>query len=329
MSQIAELWMPGPLAPALSEAIAQRYRVHQGWTVDDVPAYLREHGPRIRAIATSGRHGADRALIESLPALEAIISYGVGYDPIDVQAAHERGVAVSNTPGVLDACVADTALALLLAVSRRVCEADRFVRAGRWPSEGFGLGASLAGKRCGILGLGNIGLQIARRAEAFGMQVLYANRQPRPDAPAHYGYRPDAASLAQDSDWLVVAVPGGAGTRHLVDAGVLQALGPQGRLVNVARGSVVDEAALVQALQQGTIAGAGLDVFEHEPQVPAALMEMEQVVLLPHIASGTHETRQAMAELFLRNLHGWFERRELATPVPQGSGAPARAALSP
>ncbi len=312
---LAELWMPGPLAPDLVATLEQRYRVHRGWTIDDPAGWLREHGARIGAIATSGRHGADRALMQSLPNARAIISYGVGYDPIDIDAARELGMVVSNTPGVLDNCVADTALALLLSVSRRVCEADRFVRAGRWRGEHFGLGTSLAGKRCGILGMGAIGLQVARRAEAFGMEVLYSNRRPRADAPAHYGYRPDAVSLARDSDWLVVVVPGGAATRHLVDAKVLAALGPQGRLVNVARGSVVDEAALVRALEDGTIAGAGLDVYEHEPQVPEALMAMDQVVLLPHVGSNTSETRQAMGELFLRNLDGWFTQGKLESQV--------------
>ncbi len=311
-----ELWMPGPLAADLVEQLESRYHLHRGWTIDDAPTYLRTHGAGIRAIATSGRFGASRALMDSLPALEAIISYGVGYDPIDMDAARARGLAVSNTPGVLDACVADTALALLLAVARRICEADRFVRAGRWPDEAFGLGTGLAGKRCGILGLGNIGLQIARRAEAFGMDVLYSNRRPRADAPEHYGYRPDATSLAGDSDFLVVAVPGGAGTRHLVNEAVLSALGPRGRLVNVARGSVVDETALIQALTAGTIAGAGLDVFEHEPEVPPTLFGMDNVVLLPHIGSGTEETRRAMAQLFMTNLDGWFGERRLATPVP-------------
>lgn len=310
-----QLWMPGPLAADLIEQLESRYYLHRGWTIEDAPAYLRAHGDNIRAIATSGRFGASRQLIDSLPALEAIISYGVGYDPIDMDAARRRDLAVSNTPGVLDACVADTALALLLAVARRICEADRFVRAGRWPDENFGLGTGLAGKRCGILGLGNIGLQIARRAEAFGMDILYSNRRPRSDAPPQYAYRADATLLAADSDFLVVAVPGGAGTRHLVNEAVLQALGPRGRLVNVARGSVVDEAALVGALTSGTIAGAGLDVFEHEPQVPPSLFDMDNVVLLPHIGSGTEETRRAMADLFMTNLDGWFTDRRLATPI--------------
>ncbi|WZB76175.1 2-hydroxyacid dehydrogenase [Achromobacter insuavis] len=222
---------------------------------------------------------------------------------------------VTNTPGVLDACVADTALALMLAASRRIAEADRFVRAGRWPQEGFGLGTRMSGKRCGIVGLGNIGLQIARRAEAFDMPILYTNRKPRPDAPAHYRYCPSVTALAAECDFLVLAVPGGGATRHLVDAEVLKALGPQGWLINIARGTVVDEAALVEALQAGRIAGAGLDVFEHEPATPAALNAMDNVVMLPHIASGTHETRRAMADLMLANLDGWFRNGVAVTRV--------------
>ncbi|WP_459614898.1 2-hydroxyacid dehydrogenase [Bordetella sp. 2513F-2] len=310
-----DLLMVGPLPPAVIDDIDRRYRLHRWWEIEDRQAFLQDRGRAVRAIVTSGRYGATRELIESLPSLEAIISQGVGYDPIDVSAATARGVVVTNTPGVLDACVADTALALILAVSRRVCEADRFVRAGRWPEEAFPLARKTSGKRCGIVGLGNIGRQIAVRAQAFDMQIGYYNRRARQDVPADYRYYPDIVELARDSDYLVLAVPGGVQTRHLVDGRVLEALGPDGCLINVARGSVVDEAALVRALQQGAIAGAGLDVFEHEPQVPPELLAMDQVVLLPHIASGTVETRQAMADLVLANLDGWFSRRQVLTPV--------------
>lgn len=314
-TQNIDLLMVGPLLPELIQDIGSRYRLHRWWEIEDRAAFVRTHGAAVRGIVTSGRFGADKALIDSLPALEAIVSFGVGYDPIDVDAARARGVVVTNTPGVLDDCVADTALALMLAVSRRIAEADRFVRAGRWPQEGFGLGRKLGGKVCGVAGLGNIGRQIAARAEAFGMEIAYYNRRARSDVPAHYRYVDDVQSLASVSDVLVLAVPGGASTRHLVDAGVLDALGPEGFLINVARGTVVDEAALVQALQRGGIAGAGLDVFEHEPQVPAELMAMDNVVLLPHIASGTVETRRAMADLLIANLDGWFGERQVRTRV--------------
>lgn len=310
-----DILIAGPLLPQLMNELASRYRVHRWWEIADRGAFLREHGPAIRGIATSGKHGADRALIEALPALEGIFSFGVGYDSIDLDAARERKVVVTNTPGVLDACVADTALALMLAVSRRIAEADRFVRAGRWPDGELGLGTRMTGKCCGIVGLGNIGRQIARRAEGFDMPIAYFNRKPSPQAPSHYRYFSDIEALAQESDFLVLAVPGGAQTRHLVNARVLDALGPQGWLINIARGSVVDEAALVEALQQKRIAGAGLDVFEDEPRTPAALHDMDNVVLLPHIASGTHETRRAMADLVLANLDGWFLRGEVQTRV--------------
>ncbi|EHK68077.1 2-hydroxyacid dehydrogenase [Achromobacter arsenitoxydans] len=311
----ADLLMVGPLLPELVADLESRYRVHRLWEAQDPAALLREHGAAIRGIATSGRFGADKELINALPALEGIFSFGVGYDTIDVAAAKARNVVVTNTPGVLDACVADTALALMLAVSRRIAEADRFVRAGRWPGEGFGLGTRMSGKRCGIVGLGNIGLQIARRAQAFDMDILYTNRKPRPDAPADYRYCPDIVDLARQCDYLVLAVPGGSATRHMVNAQVLDALGPDGWLINIARGTVVDETALVAALQHKRIAGAGLDVFEHEPATPPELNDMENVVMLPHIASGTHETRRAMADLVRENLDGWFSQGQVRTRV--------------
>lgn len=311
----AGLWMVGALAPDLIAQIEPHYTIHRGWEIADQAAYLQQHGHAIRAIVTSGRYGASSALMDQLPKLEAIVSFGVGYDPIDIPAAQARGVPVSNTPGVLDACVADTALALMLAVSRRICEADRFVRDNQWGPAQFGLGHSMAGKRCGIVGMGNIGVQIARRAESFGMDILYHNRRARGDVPAHYHFVDSLVELAKQSDTLVLALPGGASTKHLINAPILEALGANGYLINVARGTVVDEAALVQALQTNTIAGAGLDVFEHEPQVPDALKTMEQVVLLPHIASGTYETRKAMADLFLANLNAWFSDGQLVTPI--------------
>ncbi|AOB33462.1 hydroxyacid dehydrogenase [Bordetella sp. H567] len=307
--------MAGPLLPDLMARIEAKYRVHRWWEIDDRAGFLARHGPAIRGIATSGRHGATRDMISSLPALEVIVSFGVGVDPIDMAGARQHGVVVANTPGVLDDCVADTALALMLSVSRRICELDRFVRAGRWRKESPPMGRKLGGRRCGILGLGNIGRQIARRAEAFGMEIAYHNRSPRADAPAHYLYCADVHALARESDILVLSLPGGGDTRKLVDQRVIDALGPQGILVNVSRGSVVDQDALVLALREGRLAGAGLDVFENEPDVPAALCAMEQVVLSPHIGSSTVETRQAMAELVLANLDGWFEHRRVLTPV--------------
>ena len=310
-----DLLMVGPMPASITTHVDRHYRLHRWWELKDQAEFLQTHGKSVRGIVTSGRHGASRELIESLPNLGAIISQGVGVDTIDLDAAKARNIVVTNTPNVLNACVADTALALILNVSRRFCEADRFVRDGRWPNESFPLTIKPSGKRCGIVGLGNIGLQVAKRAEAFDMSIAYYNRRPRNDVPDHYRYYDDLISLAQDSDFLVVVVPGGGQTRHLIDEAVLNALGANGYLINVARGSVVDEPALVQALRDGRIAGAGLDVFEHEPQVPPPLLEMNQVVVFPHLASGTQETRQAMADLTLSNLEGWFKRQQVLTPV--------------
>jgi hydroxypyruvate reductase len=314
-TDLIDVLMVGPMPASITQHVERHYRLHRWWEIQDQANFLKTHGHTVRGIVTSGRHGATRQLIESLPNLEAISSQGVGYDSIDIDTARARNVVVANTPSVLNACVADTALALMLNVSRRFCEADRFVRAGRWAKEAFPLAIKPSGKRCGIVGLGNIGLDIAKRAEAFDMSVSYYNRRARNNVPAHYRYYDNVIALAQDSDFLVVVVPGGAQTRHLINDAVLDALGPRGYLVNVARGTVVDEAALVRALQDGRIAGAGLDVFEDEPQVPHALMEMDQVVLLPHLASGTEETRQAMADLVISNLDGWFQRGEVLTRV--------------
>lgn len=314
-TDLIDVLMVGPMPPVITEHVERHYRLHRWWEIKDQAGFLQTQGQTVRGIVTSGRHGASAELINSLPKLEGIFSQGVGYDPIDISTAKKRGVVVTNTPGVLNDCVADTALALVLNVSRRLCLADRFVRQGHWPSEAFPLAIKPSGKRCGIVGLGSIGLQVAKRAEAFDMSIAYYNRRARSDVPDHYRYYDDLIQLAEDSDFLVVVVPGGAETRHLINDAVLNALGSKGYLINVARGTVVDESALIKALQDGRIAGAGLDVFEHEPQVPRALWDMDQVVLFPHLASGTEETRQAMADLVLSNLDGWFQQRKVLTPV--------------
>lgn len=310
---IAQLLMIGPLSPALVERIEQTYRVHRFWEIDDQPGWLRTHADSIDAIATSGVFGARAELIEALPNLKAIISFGVGYDAIAVDTAKKRGIAVTNTPGVLDNCVADTAVAILLDLGRRISEADRFVRAGEWQNARFPLAGSIGGKVCGIVGMGNIGRAIAKRVEAFGMTVIYHNRRRRDDVA--YTYHETLEGLLEAADYAVLVVPGGSATDKLIGAEQLRALGPKGYLVNIARGSVVDEQALVTALQRGTIAGAALDVFADEPQVPAALLALDNVVLTPHIGSGTHETRQAMADLFFANLDGFFRQGKAVTPV--------------
>ena len=303
----AKLWPP--MMAALNEAFEVHDRVHQS-----DPAALAAIAPRVRGIAASGESKVPRELIAQLPALEIISVFGVGYDGVDVAAARERGIAVTHTPNVLNDEVADLAIALTLAVSRRIVEADRYVRSGQWPKGPMPLARKVSGTRMGIVGLGRIGQAIATRAEAFGMSVAYTSRSAKPGVA--YRYFPTAEALAAEVEFLVVITPGGAGTRKLIDARVLAALGKKGYLVNVARGSVVDEAALVEALQSGTIAGAGLDVFEDEPNVPPALIALDNVVLVPHIGSATWQTRQAMADLAFGNLQAHFAGKPPLSPVP-------------
>ena len=304
----------GRLLASLEAALAERYDVLALWQHADRDAAIRAHGGGVRALVTSAAVGADAVLLHAFPALEMVASFGVGHDQLDGDAVRARGLKASYTPDVLNDCVADTAFALLLDVARGVSAADRFVRRGDWLKGTFPLATRLSGKRLGILGLGRIGRAIARRAEGFGMQIRYTNR--RPVEGVAWRHESSLAALAGWADFLVIAAAGGAGTRHVVDAGILDALGPRGFLVNIARGSVVDEAALVAALTERRIAGAGLDVFEDEPRVPKALFGLDNVVLLPHVASATHETRQAMADLVLDNLRAHFDGAPLPTPIP-------------
>jgi len=267
-----------------------------------------------RVAVTSGVWGVRAEHLDRLPALEAIVSFGVGYDTTDVDEAARRGIVVANTPDVLTDCVADAAVGLVIDTMRGLSAADRFVRRGEWAAGRTpALARRVTGARVGIVGLGRIGLAIARRLEGFGTTISYHNRSPRTDVS--YSYSPDVVDLAAGCDVLVLAAAGGAGSRHLVDAAVLDALGPDGFLVNVARGSVVDEDALVDALEEGRIAGAGLDVFTDEPRVPEALLGRDDVVLLPHVGSATVETRQAMTDLVLANLASYLDEGRLLTPV--------------
>ena len=304
----ARLWAP------MMEALRGAFEVHDRTHLGDDPDAFAKIAPRIRAIAASGESKVSRELIAQLPALEMISVFGVGYDGIDVAAAKERGVAVTHTPNVLNDEVADLALGLVLAVARRIPEADRYVRDGKWTGGPMPLARKVSGARLGIVGLGRIGMAIARRAEAFGMSIAYTARSAKAALP--YPYFPSAAALAAEVDFLVVITPGGAGTRKLIDAEVLRALGKDGYLVNVARGSVVDEAALIDALQRGSIAGAALDVFESEPNVPPALRALDNVVLTPHVGSATWQTRRAMSDLAFGNLEAHFAGRPLLSPVP-------------
>ncbi|MBX9610677.1 MAG: 2-hydroxyacid dehydrogenase [Burkholderiales bacterium] len=305
---VAKLWPP--MMEALHGAFVVHDRIHQ-----TDPAALAAVAPRIRAMAASGESKVPRELIAQLPALEIISVFGVGYDGVDVAAARERDIHVTHTPDVLTDDVADLALGLVLAVARRIPQADQYVRQGHWPEGPAPLARKVSGARLGVVGLGRIGQAIAQRAEAFGMAVAYTARHEK--AGCAYPYHPTPAALAAAVDFLVVITPGGAQTRKLIDTEVLTALGPQGFLVNVARGSVVDQAALVEALQAGRIAGAGLDVFEDEPDVPLALRAMDNVVLTPHIGSATWQTRRAMADLAFGNLQAHFAGQPLLTPVPQ------------
>ena len=303
----------GAYMPSLEKALAAEFDVHQLWKEADQAAYLAAHGAEFIGLATSARWGADAALIRALPNLKVISSFGVGLDTIDVAAAAQRGILVGNTPDVLNDCVADTAFGLLIDVARGMSASERFVRRGDWQRGAFALQTRVSGKRLGILGLGRIGRAIAKRASGFDMDIRYHNRRRVNDVGLTY--EPSLEELAHWADFLVVASAGGPDTRHLVSSKVLAALGPDGFLVNISRGSVIDEAALVDALVNKKIAGAGLDVFENEPQVPEALMTLDNVVLLPHISSGTHETRQAMAVLTMANLRSFFAEGRLLTPV--------------
>ncbi|MFG1347907.1 2-hydroxyacid dehydrogenase [Xanthobacter autotrophicus DSM 431] len=267
----------------------------------------------VQAIATRGKVRVDAALMESLPNLQIVSNFGVGYDTVDAAAAGQRGVVVTNTPDVLNEEVADLTLGLLLATVRQIPQADQFVRSGAWLKGAYPLGPTLRDRTVGILGMGRIGKAIARRLEAFSVPVVYHTRRPQPDVA--YRHYPSLVEMARDVDVLVVIVPGGPATRHLVNADVLAALGPNGILVNVARGTVVDEDALLAALEARTILAAGLDVFEEEPNVPPAFFGLDNVVLLPHVGSATHYTRAAMGQLVVDNILSWFDGKGPLTPV--------------
>jgi len=306
----------GPLLGSLEQTIRDEYDAVR--LPDDVASLDPADAARVRAVVTSGRFGVPAELMAALPHLEIVTNFGVGYDTTDVAQAAARGIRVTNTPDVLTDCVADTALGLMLDVFRRFGASERFLRDDRWESGGFPLTRRFSGSTVGVLGLGRIGQAIARRAAAFDTTILYTTRRPVEGVP--WEHVASAVDLARRSDVLVVAVPGGPSTVNLVDAEVLRALGSYGFLVNIARGSVVDEDALIAALEAGEIAGAGLDVFANEPHVPERLIR-DDVTLLPHVGSGTNETRQDMRDLTLANLRAYLAGEPLLTPVPE---TPAR-----
>lgn len=315
MNDKPHLLLIGPATERMMDRFRSEFTLHVLFDQPDREAFLREQGGLIEAVATDGHWGLSPAPMEILPKLKVVSSYGVGYDGIDANAAAARGILVSHTPDVLNNEVADTAILLWLAVSRRLVPADRWARSGDWAAKGgFPLTRSVQDRTVGIVGFGRIGQTIAERAGAFRARVLYHARSAR-DVP--HTYCPDLVEMARQSDVLIVITPGGSATRHLVSREVLEALGPDGILINVARGTVVDEAALVSALTDGKLGGAGLDVFEAEPRIPDALKAMDNVVLTPHVGSATVETRRAMGDLTCDNLSQWLRDGTVLTPVPE------------
>jgi len=308
--------MPGPMSKIVVEGLAEHFEVIRLWEEKDPGAVLAERAGDITAVATGGTT-IDGAFLDRLPALRIVASFGVGYDKIDAAAAAERGVIVTNTPGVLDNEVADTALGLLLMTVRELPQAERYLRAGSWNERPYPLTpTTLHGRTMGILGLGRIGEAIAARAQAFGVSVAYHNRHQK---DVDYQYYPTLLELAQAVDILMIVIPGGDETRHLVNADILKALGPDGILINVARGTVVDEQALAEALHSKTILAAGLDVYEHEPTVHPALLDLPNAVLLPHVGSASIPTRNAMSQLVVDNLHHWSTHGTPLTPVHESA----------
>lgn len=305
-----------PLRPAQMQQLAQDYTLHRYdlATPDERAALLATAGPLCRAMVANGHVTVDKPLLDQLPVLELVACSSAGYEPMDIAEMTRRGIRLTNTSDALLDDVADMAVLLMLAARRRLIEADAYVRSGAWGEQGmFPLTTSAAGKRVGILGLGNIGMAIAKRCQAFGLQIGYTGRRQKPGVD--FGYFADLVALADWADILFVATPGGPETEGLVSAAVLAALGPQGSFINISRGTVVDEAALIAALQQGVIASAGLDVYLNEPRPDPALSGLPNVVLYPHHASGTVETRDRMAQLTLDNLAAFYAGKPLLTPV--------------
>lgn len=304
-----------PLPPFLYDPLRADYRCHDYYQSSHKPGLLAAEGQRIRGLVQGGGTVTPTELLDQLPKLEIISVFGVGYDGVPVDYCRRRGLKVTNTPDVLTDDVADVAVGLVLMTGRGFAKAERFVRSGEWEKKGPELTTKLGGRTAGILGLGRIGKAIGQRLEAMGMKIAYTGRKAQPGV--HYRYVPDLKALAAESDFLIVACPGGPATKNLVNADVLAALGRKGTIVNIARGSIIDEPALVKALQDGTIGGAGLDVFADEPHVPKPLLAMDNVVLLPHVGSATNETRKAMGDLCKANLDAWFAGRPLLTLIPE------------
>jgi len=306
----AEVVVTSRIPPFLMSALQDHYVVHEREHIREPQVF-----GRVRALVGGGEGKIDAGYMALFPALELIAVCGVGYDGIDVAAAKKRGIMVTHTPDVLNDDVADLAMGLLLSVARKIPAADRFTRNADWLDGPFQLTRKLSGAKLGMVGMGRIGQAIAKRARAFDMDIAYFARHARPELP--YTFVPDLIALAAQSDYLLVITPGGAATKNLINAPVLAALGPQGFLVNVARGSVVDQAVLIEALKKKMIAGAALDVYVDEPNVPTDLRKLDNVVLTPHMASGTVETRKAMSALTMDNLNAHMAGLPVKTPVPE------------
>jgi lactate dehydrogenase-like 2-hydroxyacid dehydrogenase len=312
-----DVLMPAKGMGLIEDQISARLPLHRLWLEPNPELWLAEWAPRIRALAMTGAHAPlDEAYMRRYPNLEIISSFGVGYDNIDAKAAARLGIIVTNTPGVLDDEVADTALGLMIMTVRQLPQSERYLRAGQWLAKGaFPLSPSLRGRTVGILGLGRIGKAIATRVAAFGLPVVYHGRQAQADVA--YRYYPSLIDMAKASDVLIVVAPGGSATRHIINAEVLEALGADGVLINMARGSLVDEKALIEALRNKTILAAGLDVFENEPSVPQELIALDNAVLLPHVGSASVKTRRAMGECVASNVLAWADGKPPLTPVPE------------
>jgi lactate dehydrogenase-like 2-hydroxyacid dehydrogenase len=313
----SDVLLLGPRKKLIVDGLQAAFAMHHALDPDAAEPMMPEIASRIRGIAISGPPGrAPDKLMQRLPKLEIVSSFGVGYDHVDAKWAGSNGVVVTNTPDVLNEEVADTALGLLLCTVRELPHAERYLRQGRWAKEGdYRLTPSLRDRTAGIVGLGRIGKAIARRLDALRMPVVYHSRRPQPDVS--YRHYPKLVEMARDVDVLIVITPGGAETRNLINADVLKALGANGVLINLSRGSVVDEPALIKALQDKTILSAGLDVFANEPNVPAELLALDNVVLLPHVGSASQHTRRAMEQLVVDNLLAWSRGDAPLTPVPE------------
>jgi lactate dehydrogenase-like 2-hydroxyacid dehydrogenase len=318
-----DVLLVGAKKPVIFDGLKSEVTLHPLADAKDQDTLINSIADKVRAIAVSlTAHKIDAALMQRFPKLELVSTFGVGYDHIDAKWAGAHGITVTNTPGVLNEEVADTTLGLLLSTVRELPQAERYVRAGKWPSGNYPLTDTLRDRTVGLVGMGRIGQAIARRIEAFGVPVVYHSRNPQPSVK--YKYYPKLIDMARDVDTLIAIVPGGPSTQNMINKEVLEALGPRGILINMARGSVVDEKALIEALKNKTIKSAGLDVFVNEPHVPPELLAMDHIVLFPHLGSASVYTRKAMDQLVVDNILAWASGKPPLTPVPETPWPPKR-----